>query len=162
MKLFNFTAIAVAALAAVPAAAQTGSATPPAAPSTAQTPVISQQPTLKISKEALNAISDLQKTVVANDFANVPAKVQAALAVAKTNEDRYAIAQLQLKAAVTAKDDAASLAAIDSIATTKYLGASQVADLYSAVGVNLYNAKRFDDAAAAFQKAANLAPQDPK
>lgn len=162
MKLFNSTAIAVAALAAAPAAAQTGSATPPSTPSVAQTPVISQQPTLKISKEALKAITDLQKTVVANDFANVPAKAQAALAAAKTSEDRYAIAQLQLKAAVTAKDDAASLAAIDAIATTNYLGASQVADLYSAVGVNLYNAKKFDDAAAAFQKSANLAPQNPK
>src|SRR6476620_5833131 len=109
MKLLTSSAIAlVAALSAAPALAQMGASTPPATPATPQTPVVTQQPQLKISKEALKPISDLQKTVLANDFANVPAKAQAALAVAKTKEDRYAIAQLQLKAAVTAKDDAAS------------------------------------------------------
>jgi tetratricopeptide (TPR) repeat protein len=174
MKLITCSAIALAAAlaAASPAIAQYGSSygasAPPPPPQVPQTPVITQQqpqsatPSLKISKEALKAIADLQKTVLANDFANVPAKVQAALAVAKTNEDRYAIAQLQLKAAVTAKDDNASLAAINAMAATNFLPANQMAELYSSVGVNFYNAKRFDDSAAAFEKAASLAPNDPK
>src|SRR4051812_49628807 len=112
MKFSVTSAIALAAaISAAPAAAQYGygstAPTPaPTVPNVNPAPKAAEQgPTLKISKEALKAIADLQKTVLANDFANVPAKAQAAQAVAKTSEDRYAIAQLQLKAAVTAKDD---------------------------------------------------------
>jgi len=154
MKLLTCSATAlVAALWAVSANAQT---------IPARTPVITQQPVLKISKEALKAIIDLQKTVEAKDFANVPAKAQAASALAKTADDRYAIAQLQLKAAVAANDDNAALAAVDAMAASNYLKPNEIADLYSGVGVDFYNAKRFDEAVNAFQKAANLTPADPK
>lgn len=174
MKIFATGAIALSAamISAAPAAAQYGggygqSAPPPpptvpSIPNTMPQPQASEQPSLKISKEAMKAIVELQKAVTANDFANVPAKAQAALAVAKTKEDRYAIAQLQLKAAVTASDDAGAAAAIDAIAGTQYLAADKVADLYSAVGVNFYKAKKFDEAAAQFQKSAALAPQNAK
>lgn len=172
MTRFTTTAIAlVAGISAAPAAAQYGYGSsappPPQVPPSIPNPTppqsaASTEPSLKISKEALKAIVDLQKSVTANDYASVPAKAQAALALAKTNEDRYAIAQLQLKAAVTAKDDAGAAAAIDGIAASQYLAADKVAGLYSAIGVNFYNAKKFDDAASAFQKAATLTPQSAK
>jgi tetratricopeptide (TPR) repeat protein len=166
MKLFTTSAIALAAVLPATAASAQMSGYGPApapAPTVPQTSNAKPQPaqagTLKISKEALKAIADLQKTVNANDFANVPAKVSAAQAVAKTKEDRYAIAQLQLKAAVTAKDDTASAAAIEAIAATQYLDSAKVGALYTSLGVNFYNDKKFDLAANAFQKASALNPQ---
>jgi tetratricopeptide (TPR) repeat protein len=166
MKLFTTSAIALAAvLPATAASAQMGGygSAPAPAPSVPQVSNSQAQPsqagTLKISKEATKAIADLQKTVNANDFANVPAKASAAQAVARTKEDRYAIAQLQLKAAVTAKDDTASAAAIEAIAATQYLDSAKVGSLYTALGVNFYNDKKFDLAANAFQKASALDPQ---
>ena len=59
------------------------------------------------SGKAVKAIVELQKAVNANDTANIPAKVAAAQAVASTKDDKYIIAQLQLKAAYAANDDAA-------------------------------------------------------
>jgi tetratricopeptide (TPR) repeat protein len=168
MKLFTTSAIALAAvLPATAGSAQMGygSSTPTPPPTVPQMSgkdsqaQPSQAGGLKISKEATKAIVELQNAVNANDFASVPGKVAAAQAVAKTNQDRYAIAQLQLKAAVTAKDDAASASAIDAIAASQYLDAAKVASLYRAVGANFYNSKKFDLAAGAFQKASSLEPQ---
>ena len=106
MKLITTTALAlVAAVFATPASAQNKDAQ-------AQAPAAAAQPTIKPSKGALKAIVDLQDTVNKNDFANVPAKVSAANAVATTKEDKYLIGQLQLKAAIAAKDNAAIASAI--------------------------------------------------
>src|SRR4051812_30420654 len=97
MKLITTTALAlVAAVAAAPAAAQTNAAQ-------AQQPA---QQKVTPSKKALKAIQELNDAVTKNDFAGVPAKVAAAQAVASTKEDRYLIGQLQLKAALAAKDNA--------------------------------------------------------
>ena len=65
-----------------------------AAPQPASSPQhAAQQPAnerqLKPSSKALKAIVELQTAVNANDFANIPAKVAAAQAVATTKEDRY-------------------------------------------------------------------------
>ncbi len=81
---------------------------------------------MKPSGAALKAIVDLQTAVNANDYANVPAKVAAAQAVAKTKEDRYIIAQLHLKAALAAKDNAGMAAAIDAVASSGYRRQRQV------------------------------------
>ena len=72
------------------------------------------EPQLQPSNSALKAIVDLQTSVNANDYAAVPAKVAAAQKVAKTPVDRYLISQLQLKAALAAKDNAAIATAIGS------------------------------------------------
>ena len=64
----------------------------------------------------MKAIIDLQTAVNANDTANIPAKVAAAQAVAETKEDRYLIGQMQLKAALASKDNAALAVAIDAVA----------------------------------------------
>jgi tetratricopeptide (TPR) repeat protein len=170
MKPISSTAIAlVFALSAAPAAAQSGSYNPPGQ---AQQSAIQQreqeqqeakpaanQPKINVSAKASKAISELQKAVLANDTANIPAKLAAAQAAAQTKDDRYVVGQLQLKAALAAKDNAQAAAAVDAIAASGYLDAAKSAELYTAVGVQFYNAKQFPQAAASFQKASSLTPQ---
>jgi len=169
MKL-TMTALALAlATTAAPAAAQMGNygASAPQQPQQtatqpAQTGQQSAQPQIKVSAKAGKAITDLQKAVNANDVANIPAKLAAAQAVAQTKDDRYAVGQLQLKAAIAAKDNAAASAAVDAIAASGFLDAGKVAQLYDALGVQMYNDKQFPQAAALFQKASTLNPQNPE
>jgi tetratricopeptide (TPR) repeat protein len=150
MKLITTTALAlVAALAAAPASAQTPSA-----------PAQQQQVKITPSKAALKAISDLNDAVNKSDFASIPAKVTAAQAVATTKEDRYLIGQLQLKAALAEKNDAATAAAIDSLAASGYLDSSKTAQLYQGLGGSYFNNKQYPQAAAAYQKALALDPNN--
>ncbi len=146
--------------AAAPAAAQYN--TPPAAAQ--QTVPQDQQqaaePKIKASSGALRAIVELQTAVNANDVASIPAKVAAAQAVAKTKEDRYIIAQLQLKAALAAKDNVAIGAAIDAIAASQYVDSPRVAQLYRSLGSTFMDAKQYDKAAAALDKAMALEPNN--
>ena len=121
-----------------------------------------KEPQLKPSSGALKAIVDLQNAVNANDYANVPAKVAAAQKVAKTKEDRYIIGQLHLKAALAAKDNAGMAQAIDTVAGSGYVDAAKSAALYQSLGASLYNAKQFDQAAAALDKAIAANPNDPE
>lgn len=167
MKLITTTALAVAlAVSATPAAAQYGSSAP--APQmqnnqqqTAQAPQAQkQQPGIKPSSKALKALVELQDAVNKNDTANIPAKLAAAQAVAQTKEDRYLIARLQLKAAATAKNNAATAAAIDAVAATNVLDATQLSDLYVGMGGAYYNDKQYPQAVAAYQKALAVNPQN--
>lgn len=113
------------------------------------------------SGKALKAIVELQKAVNANDTANIPAKLAAAQAVASTKDDKYIIAQLQIKAAYAANDDAALASAVDAIANSGFVTSpTTMADLYIALGSKLYNAKKFDGAAAAFEHASTLNPSN--
>lgn len=153
MKLITTTALAlIAALSATPAIAQNKNAPQPAA----QTP----QAKITPSKGALKAIVDLQDTVNKNDYANVPAKVAAANAVATTKEDKYLVGQLHLKAAVAAKDTAGETAAINEVANSGYLDPAKSTELYLSLGSTLYNEKQYPQAQAAFQKAAALDPRN--
>jgi tetratricopeptide (TPR) repeat protein len=162
MKLITTTAIAlVAAAVATPAAAQYGAPaqqqqTIPQA--SAQTKPAQVQ--IKPSGKALKAIVDLQDTVKKNDFANVPAKVAAAQAVASTKEDRYLIGKLQLDAALAQKDNSALAAAIDTIAGSGYLDSSKVAGLYKDLGATYYNNQQYAQAQAAYQKALAADPSN--
>lgn len=122
----------------------------------------SGEPQIKPSNSALKAIVDLQTAVNANDYASVPAKVAAAQKVAKTKEDRYIIAQLWLKAALAAKDNAALASAIDAVAASGYVDAAKVASLYQSLGTTFYNAKQYDQAAAALEKSLAANPRDPE
>lgn len=153
MKLITTTALAlVATLSAAPAIAQKTGAQ--------QQPAQAAQPKIAPSKGALKAIVDLQDSVNKNDYANVPAKVAAAKAVATTKEDKYLIGELQLKAAVAAKDNAGEAAAIDEIATSGFLDSTKSSELYLSLGSTLYNNKQYPQAQAAFQKAAALDPRN--
>ena len=156
-------ALGIAAIAA-PAAAQYGMSAPQQPPPQIQQPNEQQpakaEPSIKPSGKALKAIIDLQTTVNKNDFANVPAKVAAAQAVASTKEDRYLIGQLQLKAALASKDNAAMAAAIDTVAGSGFVDRAKSAQLYTSLGSTLYNQKQYAQAAAAFQKAAAADPRN--
>ena len=111
---------------------------------------------IKPSPKAVKALIELRKAVDANDAANIPAKIAAAQAVATTKEDRYLIAQLQLKAALATKNNAAMSSAIEAIAASGYADAAAVARLYMALGSTYYNAKQLDQAAAAFERGVAL------
>ncbi len=117
---------------------------------------------INVSNGARKAIIDLQDAVNKADYANIPAKVTAAQAVATTPDDKYAIGQLRLKAAVAEKDSAGESAAIDAIANSKFVDAETSSKLYASLGTTLYNDRQFPQAAAAFQKAATLSPINPE
>lgn len=171
MKLMMTTAaLAIAAISA-PAAAQmsgqygTTNSPPPEGPTqpgaqTQQQPAQNGQKAIKVSGKAQKAIVDLQTTVNKADYANVPAKVAAAQAVASTPDDKYAIGELQLKAAIAQKDNAGMAAAVDSIATSGFVDVTTGSRLYASLGTNFYNNKQYDQAAAAFQKAATADPRN--
>ncbi|HVE00325.1 MAG TPA: tetratricopeptide repeat protein [Sphingomicrobium sp.] len=115
---------------------------------------------IKPSAKALKPIIELQKAVNANDTANIPAKLAEANAAATTKEDKYIIAQLQLKAAATSNDTASAAAAIDAIAASGYLDNASVVSLYRGLGGSYYKANQFDKAGAAYEHALALQPGD--
>ncbi len=163
MNVMTATAIALASAAmASPAAAQRYGSAPAPQPSAAvpAAPATAGPPQIKLSKKASKAIVDLQKAVIANDVANIPAKVAAAQAVAETTEDRYAIGRLQLNAAQAAKNTEAAVLAADYIAATNYLPKAQIAGLYNTLGVDFFNAKNPTRASAMFQKAVTVDPNN--
>src|SRR5690349_24188610 len=165
MKLTTSTAIALATVFAAPAAAQYGGTAPAQQPRMEPQPQQQQESapaaaanSVKPSKGALKALIALQDSVNKGDYASVPAKVAAAQAVATTKEDRYLIGQLQLKAALAAKDNAGTAAAVDAVVASGFNGAVANSKLYEGVGSMFYNAKDYAKAAAAFQKAAAANP----
>lgn len=165
IKLALTTALAtIAGLSATSAAAQYTKQTAPATTAQPAQPAqpgqAAAQPQIKLSKEAGNAIIELQKAVNAKDTANIPAKLAAAQALAKTPDDRYAIGQLQLRAALNAKNNEAAVQAIDYIAGANYLPKPQVAGLYNSLGVEFFNGKNSPRAIQMFQKAIALDPNN--
>ncbi|HEX5258098.1 MAG TPA: tetratricopeptide repeat protein [Sphingomicrobium sp.] len=178
MKLMITTAALGLLAVSAPAAAQMGNynapmAQPPQTVDRAMTaPPANNAPTpnnaqpgqkqIHPSSKAQKAIVDLQTAVNKNDVANIPAKLAAAQAVASTPDDRYAIGELQLKAAMAANNTAAMTAAVDAIASSGFVDTVTSAKLYRSLGGQFYNAKQFDQAVAAFQKAATVDPRDPE
>lgn len=151
----------IAGLSATSAAAQYTKQTAPATTAQpAQPGQAAAQGQIKLSKEAGNAIIELQKAVNANDTANIPAKLAAAQALVKTPDDRYAIGQLQLRAALNAKNNEAAVQAIDYIAGANYLPKPQVAGLYNSLGVEFFNGKNSPRAIQMFQKAIAFDPNN--
>jgi tetratricopeptide (TPR) repeat protein len=152
MRLSTFGAAALlAAISAVPAAAQNAAPQKPATAAAAQ-------PKIVISQKAAKAVGELQKAVQANDTANLTAKFAAAEAAATTNDDRYLIAQLKLKTSLAAKDNEGMAKAIDALAATGLVPNDQLADVYTGLGVEFYNSKQYDRASGLFQRAIALDP----
>jgi tetratricopeptide (TPR) repeat protein len=153
MKL-RTTAIAAAifASAASPAWAQSTAPAPAAVPTAART--------LAPSKVAAKAIFELDAAVKANDLANLPAKFAAAEAVATTNNDKYLVASMRLKAGAAAHDSAQMIAGANGIATSGVETPEAVAKIYSALGTELYNSKQYGAAVDALQKTIALTPND--
>jgi TolA-binding protein len=158
---------ALLASAATPALAQYENASRAAPPTHATTEdeAQQQQPAQKTSgpqpsKKALKAIIDLQNAVKAKDTANLPAKIAAAQAVATTKEDHYLIGRLQLEGALAANDNAGMSAAIDAISSSGLAPQAEIGTLYKGLGGSFYNAKQYDQALAAFNRAISLNPTD--
>lgn len=146
---------------AAPALAQYRAPSRPseAPPSAAEeTPQAGNAKALRPSKGAQKALIELQKVIQANNVAAYPAALAAAKAAASTNEDRYLIAQMQLKKALADKDDATMAAAINDIAATGVLDTPRTVNLLIGAGAALYTAKQYDQAAASFERALSLAP----
>ena len=162
MKLTTTALGLVLAVSASGASAQYGSAPPP---TPQQVPTRPDQPAeppkgpaINISSSARKSIVELQTAVNANDVAGIPGKLAAAQAASKTKEDKYIVAQLQLKAALAAKNNAAIATAIDAVAASGYVDAAKISQLYMGLGSQLYSAKQWDQAAAAFERASATNP----
>ncbi|QIK96101.1 hypothetical protein G7076_06240 [Sphingomonas sp. HDW15A] len=168
MKFFATILVGASALAiAAPGSAQRlGSERPKdAKPDVGRTTTTSATTTtgrkLNISKEAQKAIVELQNAVNTNDTANIPAKLAAAQAVAKTADDKYFIAINQVKAAVAANDAIALKAGVEAMEAS---GGADPADLsarFTDLGKRLQTAGQMDAAAQAYQKAVGFDSANP-
>jgi len=114
---------------------------------------------IKISPEFAKAYQDLLAAVTAND-ATISAKSQAAHAAAKTPEEHYLAAQLDLKAAVAAKNDAGIGTALETMIGSGLLDQQQLPAAYLSLGKTRYNLKQFPQAATAFEKVLQLDPNN--
>lgn len=163
MKLMTTTALALtAAVFAAPVSAQQYGAQAATQPRAAPPAAGAATPEKKIvlSKGAGKAIIDLQKSVQANDSANIPAKLAAAKAVASSADDKFAIGQLQRQAATAANDLGGIVEATEYLAASGYLSGDVVASLYNSAGIKLYNAKDFARSVGMFQKASAADPKN--
>ena len=149
---------------ATPAQAQYGSAPPAPTPSSNQVSNDSAKQDdaskPKVSSAAKKEIVDLQTAVNNKDTANIPAKVAAAKAKAKTKDDQYVIAQLQLKAAVNANDNAAMAAGLQEVVNSGYLKPTEVGPVFLNLGKLQYNAKAYDAAGFAFDQVLKSDPNN--
>lgn len=114
----------------------------------------------KISNAARKEIIALQTAVNAKDAATIPAALAAAQAKAKSKDDRYVIAKLQLKAAVDANDTNAMVQGIDAVLASEFAQPSELATLYTGLGKLHYNAKAYAKAGAALDQALRLDPNN--
>jgi tetratricopeptide (TPR) repeat protein len=157
---FSAVGLVIGLSAAAPALASQYTAQPaapvrvpaPATTTTGPTAAPAVERKLNISNEARKALLELQTAVNANDVANIPAKIAAAQAVAKTADDKYFIARIQLKQAVASQDQAAIATAVDAVLASGGVEPSQVPLLHLMRGKVHYNAKQYDQAIASFQK----------
>jgi tetratricopeptide (TPR) repeat protein len=120
------------------------------------------QPKLNLSKAARPHIAALQTAVGAGDAAGYQTSLAAAQAAAATPDDRYIIARLQLLHAQKTKDDALKLAATDAAIRSGGAPAEELPLLYRVLGTAQYTAKNYEAAATAFEKLAELQPNNPE
>jgi tetratricopeptide (TPR) repeat protein len=113
---------------------------------------------LKLSKDARKPIAELQAAFNAGNAAGFTAALAKADAAARNSDDRYYIGQLRLAQAIKANDDAQKVAAIDALIRSGGASAEELPKYYQTLGALHYNAKRFDQAAAMFQKLVELQP----
>jgi tetratricopeptide (TPR) repeat protein len=162
----SMTAIGLALAIAVSATPAAGQYTGPTAPrpETNVPPATEQQPeqqgAISPSRGAQKAIVALKEAVDANDVANIPARVAAAEAVARTAEDRYLIAALRYKAASAAKDQVGVASAIEALLASGKISPSDLNPLTLELAVAQYNLKQFDKAGATFERLLAASPND--
>ena len=115
---------------------------------------------VKISKPAQKAVIELQNAVAAKDVATIPAKLAAAKAVATTDEDRYYIGVVEMKAGIAAKDNAMIASGIEAINASNQAPPEEAALNYLNLGKVYNNLKQTDKAVAALERARQLNPGD--
>lgn len=114
----------------------------------------------RISEAARKEIVALQTAVNAKDKAAIASALAAAQAKAKTKEDRYFIAKLQLKAAVDANDNGAMAQGIEAVLASGYDVSSESAALYRNLGKLYYDLKSYDRSTTALERLLQLQPND--
>ena len=151
MKLLNpaiASSIALAlAATAIPASAQAPAAAAPA------------QRQLKLSTAASKSIMELQTAVKAKSSATIPGLIATAQAAAKNDDDRAAIASLQLQAAIDSNDPAALVAAADASRATGS-NSSLMPRVYLQAARSYGAANQYAQANVALDKALALDPND--
>lgn len=140
------------------AVAIAGSAAPAAAVTQAAASKPAAQRKINISKPAQKTVLDLQNAVAANDAANIPAKLAAAKAAAKNDEDRYYIGILELRAGIAAKDNAMIVSALEAILASNQSTPEELPLNYLNLGKAYNNLKQLDKAIPALERAAQLDP----
>ena len=137
-----------------------GSAAPaPApAPKSGETAPTGKQP--RVSEAARKEIVALQNAVNAKDTVNFPVALAAAQAKAKTSDDKYLIAKLQLKAAADANDDNRIAQAIEAVIASGYDISAESGVLYSNLAKIYYNAKAYDRASTALDRLLQVEPNN--
>ena len=152
-----------AAIASGPASAQYGAPSQPPQPQP-QIPTAGQNPvperTVNISGRATKALKELQAAVDSNDVVNIPARLAAAQAVARSTDEKYFVARMQLKAATQSKDQAAIAAAIEAMLASGGVEQAKVAPLYLELGDIRSRNKDYPKAAAAFERVLALEPNN--
>jgi tetratricopeptide (TPR) repeat protein len=101
----------------------------------------------------------LQTAIKAKDSAAIPGLVAAASALAKTPDDRYAIASLQLQVAAETDDNAALVAAADAMRANG-APSDTLVKVYLHAGQAFGNSKQFPLATAALDKALAIEPNN--
>ena len=164
MKFFTFTAassLAIGIMAPGTAFAQYGASAEPqrmAAPPAAVAAAPAQRQ-LKLTPSAQKAIIGLQTAVKAKNSAAIPALAAAASALAKTPDDRYAIASLQLQAAAETDDNAGLVAAADAMRANGAVTDTLV-KVYLHAGQAFGNSKQYPLATSALDKALAIDPNN--
>ena len=159
--LFASASIAIAG----PAAAQYGMAPPPKPPTPSTKPAADEPaPTPEkgpaISSSARKEIVALQTAVNAKDAATIPTALAAAQAKAKTKDDRYVIAKLQLKAAVDANDNNGMAQGVEAVLASGFAQPAELQTLYLGLGKLHYNTKAYDKASAALDQVLRIDPNN--
>ncbi len=150
------TTAALAALVfAAPAAAQVAAPAAPGAPAAVAPPSECQA---GITKGARNALVELQAAVNAKDAANIALKLPAAKAVAKSNDDRCFIAQMELKIATDNNNLAAVAPALEAQLASGSVPAAKIAERFEALGRAQYVAKNYAAAGTSLERALALTP----
>lgn len=157
MKIVSTLALAAVlatggALAADPALAQKKGAE--------QQQAAGQQRKFNFSKEARPTLAALQTAAGSTDPAAFQTALSAAQAAAKNADDRYFIAQQQLRFAQATNSDAGKQAAVDAIIASGGAQPDELPRLYRAQADFAANAKDYPKAIAAYQKVLELQPGD--
>lgn len=161
MSAIGLSVAIAAGSAAGPASAQYAPTTPTPMPTgTGAQEAPAEAPAIAPSRGAHKAILALQEAVNANDTANIPARLAAAEAAAKTAEDRYLIAGMRYKAAVAANDNAGKAAALEALIASGLAQPQQLPGLYGELANAYIATQQKDRAAAAIERLIAVEPNN--